>query len=69
MAYTVTCGKCGYSDDISEFPKGCDFFQHVAACPKCDNRDTPGGASMRMFNGPKPFTIVRSGGKFDKAAN
>lgn len=69
--FLVTCNKCGYSGDISEFPEGRDFFQHpyVAGCPKCDNADTPGGASMRMFNGPKPFTIVRSGGKFDKPAS
>lgn len=57
----VKCSKCGYVGDESEFPKGRDFVQkpYVAACPKCDNRQSPGDASMRMFGGERPFTFVR----------
>ncbi|MHC4121925.1 MAG: hypothetical protein ACYSWO_31040 [Planctomycetota bacterium] len=44
----------------SEFPKGRDFFQnaYIAECPKCDNRQNPGDASMRMFGGERPFSFV-----------
>jgi predicted nucleic-acid-binding Zn-ribbon protein len=57
----VKCNKCGYIGDESEFPKGRDFFQHsyIAKCPKCDNYQTPGDASMRMFGGDRPFEFVR----------
>jgi predicted nucleic-acid-binding Zn-ribbon protein len=59
----VKCNKCGYIGDISEFPKGRDFFQnsYIAECPKCDNRQNPGDASMRMFGGERPFSFVRPG--------
>lgn len=51
------CNKCGYVGAESEFPKGRDFFQkpYIAKCPKCDNRQSPGDASMRMFGGKRPF--------------
>ena len=59
----VKCNKCGYVGDPSEFPQGRDFFQKsfIAECPKCDNRQNPGGASMRMMpNVDHPFTYIRS---------
>jgi NAD-dependent SIR2 family protein deacetylase len=57
----VKCNKCGHVGDESEFPKGNDFFQnaYIAQCPKCDNRQSPGDASMRMFGGARPFEYVR----------
>jgi hypothetical protein len=57
----VKCNKCGYIGEASEFPNGRDFLQqtYVAACPKCDNRQNPGDASMRMFGGERPFVYVR----------
>lgn len=59
----VKCNKCGHIGDEITFPKGNDFFQKefVAGCPKCDNRQNPGDASMRMFGGAKPFEYVRPG--------
>lgn len=53
----IKCNKCGHVGDESEFPKGRDFFQnsYIAGCPKCDNRQSPGDASMRMFGGKRPF--------------
>lgn len=59
----VKCNKCGYVGDSSEFPKGRDFFQfvYVRACPKCDNTQNPGDASMRMFGGKRPFEAIREG--------
>jgi hypothetical protein len=59
----VKCSKCGYVGAESEFPKGYDFFQnsYIASCPKkCGNTQSPGGASMRMFEGKKPFEFVRA---------
>ena len=60
----VQCNKCGVIADDSEFPKGRDFFQnrYIARCVNsdCDNRQTPGGASMRMMPGHEPpFSYVR----------
>lgn len=58
----VKCNQCGYIGDEGEFPKGRDFFQfkYIAGCPKCDNRQNPGDASMRMMPGQKhPFEYVR----------
>lgn len=59
----VKCNKCGYVGPENEFPKGQDFFQikYVASCPKseCDNRQSPGDASMRTFGGKRPFVFVR----------
>ncbi len=57
----VKCNKCGYVGPEGEFPKDWDFLQQpfVAKCPKCDNWQTPGGASMRMFGGERPFEFVR----------
>jgi len=57
----VKCNGCGYVGDESEFPKGRDFFQmpYIAACPKCSNRQSPGGASMRMFDDKRPFVYIR----------
>lgn len=53
----IKCNKCGHVGELEEFPQGNDFFQnrYVAACPKCDNRQSPGDASMRMFGGKRPF--------------
>ena len=61
-AILVTCGKCGFSADSAVFQHGLDFFQKpfIAACPKCDNRNSPGQASMNMFAGtPRPFKMER----------
>ena len=57
----VKCNKCGHVGDEVEFPKGRDFFQnaYIASCPKCDNRQTPGDASMRGFGVDRPFVYVR----------
>ena len=58
----VRCSKCGYEGDESEFPKGRDFFQnsYIASCPMgCGNGQSPGGASMRMMGGERPFVYVR----------
>ena len=58
----VRCNKCSYIGEESEFPKGRDLFQkaYIAACPECDNRQSPGGASLRMMPGEKhPFVYVR----------
>jgi len=59
----VRCNKCGYTDDEDTFPKGRDFFQnrYICGCPKCDNRQSPGGASMRMMGGERPFSYIRPG--------
>ena len=59
----IKCSKCGHVGDKAEFPVGRDFFQkeYIAACPKCDNRQSPGDASMRMFGGNRPFSYVRPG--------
>lgn len=58
----VRCSKCGHVAPEDEFPKGRDFFQnaYVASCPNpsCDNRQSPGDASMRMFGGKRPFEYV-----------
>lgn len=57
----VKCNKCGYVGQEDEFPKGRDFLQnrYIARCPQCDNRQTPGGASMRMMGGERPFVYMR----------
>jgi hypothetical protein len=57
----VKCNKCGFIGPEGDFPKGRDFFQnnYVASCPKCDNRQSPGDASMRMFGGERPFSFIR----------
>jgi len=57
----VKCNKCGYVDDENKFPKGNDFFQktYIAKCPKCENRQLPGDASIRMFGGERSFSYVR----------
>ena len=58
----VKCNNCGYVGLDSEFPKGRDFFQNpfISSCPqKCGNRQSPGGASMRMFGDKRPFEYVR----------
>ncbi len=57
----VKCNQCGHIADEKDFPKGNDFFQnsYIAACPKCNNRQTPGNASMRGFGGDRPFSYVR----------
>jgi len=56
----IKCNKCGHVGEESEFPKGRDFFQnaYIAGCAKCDNRQSPGDASMRMFGGKRPFERV-----------
>jgi NAD-dependent SIR2 family protein deacetylase len=65
----VKCNKCGYVGDESEFPKGNDFFQnsYIARCPKCNNSQNPGDASMRMFGGERPFSYIRA--DFTKGAD
>lgn len=59
----VKCNKCGHIGDESEFPKGRDFLQqnYIKACPKCDNFQTPGDASLRMMPHLKerPFIFIR----------
>ena len=56
----IKCNKCGIIGEHEEFRKGRDFFQreYVAGCPKCDNSQNPGDASMRMFGGLRPFQEV-----------
>jgi len=62
MPNQVRCNKCGYVGNDDEFPKGRDFFQrsYVKGCPKCDNRQNPGDASMRMFGNERPFSFIRA---------
>ena len=57
----VKCNKCEHVGAEADFPKGFDFFQnqYIASCPKCDNRQSPGDASMRMFGGKRPFEYIR----------
>ncbi len=57
----VKCNGCDYVGEQSEFRTGRDFFQnsYIAGCPKCDNHQSPGDASMRMFGGKRPFEFVR----------
>ena len=57
----VKCNKCGYVGEEKEFPKDRDFLQQqfIAKCPKCDNWQAPGDASMRMFGGKRPFEYIR----------
>ncbi len=58
----VKCNKCGYVGAKQTFILGRDMFQKefVAGCPRCDNLQTPGGASMRMLPGSDhPFEYVR----------
>jgi len=56
----IKCNKCGHVGEEVEFPKGYDFFQkpYISGCPKCDNRQNPGDASMRMFGGRRPFERI-----------
>ncbi len=65
----VKCNKCGYIGPENEFPKGQDFLQieYIASCPKseCDNQQSAGDASMRMFGGTRPFVFVREGPEED----
>lgn len=59
----VKCSKCGHTANESEFPTGRDMFQksYIKSCPNpdCDNNQSPGDASMRMFGGERPFAYVR----------
>ena len=57
----VKCNKCGHIGEVTEFPHSRDFFQdlYISGCPKCDNRQSPGDASMRAFGGARPFQYVR----------
>jgi len=67
----VKCNKCGYVGDKNEFPKDYDFCQQefIKACPKCDNRQSPGDASLRMMPGQEhPFEYVRDVPKSDDPA-
>ena len=61
MKRQIKCSKCGHVGPEDDFPKGRDFLQEffIAACPKCDNSQSPGDASMRMFGGERPFIHVR----------
>lgn len=58
----IRCNKCGYVGEEETFRHGLDFFQnrYISDCPKCDNGQSPGGASMRMFGGQRPFEFVDS---------
>lgn len=60
----VKCNKCGHVAAYENFPKGRDFFQnqYISSCPaeSCNNRQSPGDASMRMFGGERPFVFVDS---------
>lgn len=58
----IKCNKCGYIGEDKEFPIGHDFFQcsYVSGCPKCDNQQNPGDASMRIFGGKRPFERVET---------
>ena len=61
MDQLVRCTQCGHEAPESDFPHGRDFFQNsfIAACPQCDNRQSPGNASMRMMQGnAHPFVRV-----------
>ena len=64
MGRKIKCNKCGYIGDQSEFPKGLDFVQkeYIKSCSKCDNKQSPGDASMRMFysDNERPFIFVDS---------
>jgi hypothetical protein len=66
----VKCNKCGHVGDEGEFKKGRDFFQnqYVSGCPKCDNRQSPGGGSMRAFGGERPFVYLRENLGVDAAS-
>ena len=58
----IKCNGCGFVGEESEFKKSRDFFQNtfISGCPKCDNRQSPGDASMRMFSRNKiPFEYIR----------
>ncbi len=57
----VKCNKCEYIAPESEFPKGNDFFQnsYIKSCPKCNNQQNPGNASMRAFDNKRPFIYIR----------
>lgn len=60
----VKCNKCGYIGDENEFPKGRDLFQKlfIQACAmdNCNNKQSLGDASLRMFPGIQhPFTYLR----------
>lgn len=56
----VKCNKCGYIGEKETFKMDRDFFQNsfISGCPKCDNHQSPGDASMRMFGGERPFVYV-----------
>lgn len=58
----VKCNGCGYMGDEDGFKKGRDFFQNsfISGCPKCDNSQNEGDASMRMFGGERPFSYIRA---------
>ncbi|KKM76756.1 hypothetical protein LCGC14_1376890 [marine sediment metagenome] len=58
----IKCNKCGHIGEEQEFPTGRDFFQnsYIAGCPKCDNSQNPGDASMRMFHNQSPFEYIRN---------
>lgn len=58
----VKCNGCGYVGEEKEFPTDRDFFQQkfISGCPKCENWQSPGNASLRMMPGQKhPFEYVR----------
>jgi len=63
----VKCNKCGYIGEESDFPKGRDFVQkeYIKSCPKCDNYQSPGDASMRMFDTDRPFEYVNQLSEID----
>lgn len=58
----VRCNKCGTVADALTFGIGYDFFQepYIGSCANkdCDNRQSPGDASMRMFGGARPFEFI-----------
>ena len=60
MERYVKCNKCGFVGLESDFGQNHDFCQRVfvSRCPKCDNHQTPGDASMRVFGGQRPFEYI-----------
>lgn len=68
---TVKCNGCGHTGPESTFIIGRDFFQnpYISGCPKCNNQQSPGDASMRMFGGERPFVYVRAESSSDDATS
>jgi len=71
-AMKVRCTKCNYVDDKGKFKTGRDFFQkeYISGCPKCNNHQSPGNASLRMMPDMEhPFVFVRDENPDDNPLN